>query len=377
MPFPSVQGTQAAVRSMIDAEHAAGLEPELLTYAHGAYESQFPWQIHRIADVVRDRSLRSGPSWRKLVQDAQLIAKLSQVAAEKDVVIAHHVEAALAVRAARTRPNVFVAHTALGPELPTYLPGPLRRIAAKSGDVLDAALARGADACAAVSPMLADQLAQVAGVEVSPLPIPWGIARPIDKEERAQARARFELSPLESVLLYAGNLDEYQGLDVLVQAFTYVRQKMAKTRLIVASESDHGPIERKLWTAGVVDSTIFAPLTDEPDRRAVHAAADAVWIVRGAPGGLPIKLLDALSRGVPAIVTRRACAGYSLSHAATIAPDDDAEGLAAAALLVLQGRETAIEIANRGVEHLRSAHSPEQYLRAMAKVRAQAMRSTS
>src|SRR5687767_14286649 len=101
MPFPSVQGTQAAVRSMLDAEHAAGLEPELLTYAHGAYDSQFPWKLHRIADVVRDRSLRSGPSWRKLVQDAQLVAKLVSAASEKDVVIAHHVEAALAVRAAR------------------------------------------------------------------------------------------------------------------------------------------------------------------------------------------------------------------------------------------------------------------------------------
>ena len=40
MPFPSVQGTQAAVRAMVDAEHADGRKPELIAYAHGGFDLQ-------------------------------------------------------------------------------------------------------------------------------------------------------------------------------------------------------------------------------------------------------------------------------------------------------------------------------------------------
>ena len=61
MPFPSVQGTQAAVRAMVQAEHEDGRGPELLTYAHGSHEHRPPWPHHRIRDLTRDRSLRSGP----------------------------------------------------------------------------------------------------------------------------------------------------------------------------------------------------------------------------------------------------------------------------------------------------------------------------
>lgn len=375
MPFPSVQGTQAAVRAMLDAEHSQGLAPELLTYAHGGFEARVPWPLHRIGDLVRDRSLRSGPSWRKVVQDAQLViaTRRAMAAIHPGVVVAHHVEAMAACAAARARPLVFVAHTALGPELPTYLPPSLEKLARRSGEALDVVLVRLAGASCAVSPALATHLASASGRPVDAIPIPWTLARPIEADERPRARARFGLEPLDAVLLYAGNLDAYQGLDVLVAAFARVKQRLGKAKLIVATESPREAIEGKLLSAGMLDATVFAPLADEPDRRAVHAAADAALVVRGAFGGLPIKLLDALARGVPTIATRRAAAGLELGGGAIVVADGDPDALAASALLALSGRDAARAIAAQGTDYVRREHSSARYLDAILAVRARAV----
>lgn len=367
MPFPTVQGTQAAVRAMIEAEHEAGLAPELVTYAHGGYELTPPWPIHRIADVARDRSLRSGPSWRKVVSDAQLAALVRRVAGSRspEVVVAHHVEAAAAALAARARPLVFVAHTAVGLELPTYLPARAANLAARAGGALDVTLARRAGSVAAVAPRLASILSERSRREVRYVPVPWAIPPGMEPGDRQRSRTRFGLSPTAPVLLYAGNLDAYQGLDQLARAFAIVRGQREDARLLIATASDPDPLERALWSLGCRDSVTFAPLADEPDRRAAHAAADVALVTRAVPGGLPIKLLDALARGVPTVTTRRATADLPLDGAAMVTADDDAEALAAAALILAQARETAGALGRRGVEYVRREHAAPRYLEAM------------
>ncbi len=367
MPFPSVQGTQAAVRAMIEAEHSDDRAPELLTYAHAGYELATPWPIHRIRDLTRDRSLTSGPSWRKVVADAQLAVAARRIVRElrPRAIVAHHVEAATAALTARARPLVFVAHTALGPELPAYLPARARAIAVRAGEALDVSLVRRADAVGAVSPILAERLSSIAERDVAYLPIPWSIAPPIEPSERIKARTRFDIPPAAPVLLYAGNLDAYQGVDLLARAFAIVRERRPDARLVIATASDHAALEQALWSLGCAGAVTFAPLADEPDRRVAHAAADAVCIPRAIDGGLPIKLLDALARGVPTVATRRATAGLALGGAALVAADDDAEALAAAALIAVGAREASADLGRRGVEYVRREHAKERYLEAM------------
>ncbi|MFK7986958.1 MAG: glycosyltransferase [Sandaracinaceae bacterium] len=368
MPFPSVQGTQGAVRAMVDAEHEAGRGPELLTYAHGGFELVSPWPHHRIADLTRDRSLRSGPSVRKVVEDAQLaVAARGHVARMKpDWVISHHVEATAACLAARLSPVLFVAHTALEPELPSYLPprasGLAVRIASRVGGALDVALARRADAVAAVSPWLASHLASRTEREVTALPIPWPVPARTAHEDREKARSRLMIDAAAPVILYAGNLDAYQGLDVLVKGFVEVRARRPETRLLIATESAHDELEQSLWSAGQADAVIFAPLADEPDRRLVHAAADVVWVPRHTPGGLPIKLLDAMARGVPTVASRAATADLDLAGRVMLTDDADPDAFAAATVLALEGRASARAVGEEGRRYIAEHHSPARFL---------------
>lgn len=274
MPFPSPQGTQAVVAAMMRALPDA----TLLTYAGGSGQSDI--DPLRLSNFPRVSSLRSGPSLGKAILDLRMVGDLRRRVAQlrPQCVVAHNVEAACVAWASRVPRWVYFAHTRFDTELPTYsqLPG-----LAMLGRGLDTIATR-ADMTLAITPALATHLG---GQTMLP---PWSVEHVASAEERREARIGLN----GPVLVYAGNLDGYQGVDMLFEA----------TRgytLVVATESDGElPSHARRWR-----------LRNEDDRRRAHAAADLVVVPRRSPGGLPIKLLDALARDVPVVAQRRALAG--------------------------------------------------------------------
>ncbi len=382
MPFPSPQGTQAAVRAMADACAAEG-ETHLLVYAGGAGALEAPrFALHRTEFLgeraridVPAAALRSGPSLAKLLEDVALVRTLRRLHAvlRPDVVYAHHVEACAAALLAGARPLVFVAHTALAPELPTYLPAALRPLGAplcaRAGDALDVALARRADAVAAVAPALARRLAAVSGVAVHGLALPWAVPAPIDLAERTAARVSFGLAPGDEVVLYAGNLDAYQGLPCALAALARAAACRPTLRVLVATASVPHALRAALGAAGLGARARCVSLGDEASRRAVHAAADVALVPRGAEGGVPIKLLDALARGLPVVAQRRATAGLALDGVVAVCADDDPGALAAALIAALEAPHDAVARSARGRTWIAQAHSVPRFLETLGATR--------
>jgi len=81
--------------------------------------------------------------------------------------------------------------------------------------------------------------------------------------------------------------------------------------------------------------------------------------------GLPIKLIDALARGVATAAMPAATGGLALDRVASIAQDDTAEALAAAIELLLDDDERRSELAAAGRRHVAYEHSHARYLEAM------------
>jgi len=389
MPFPSPQGTQAAVRAMAEASARAG-ESHLLVYGEGTEEAgSARFTLHRASvtgatsvaqRVLPAADLRSGPSLGKLARDVGLVLAVRRLAAQlqPDVVCAHHVEACAAAIAAGVRPLVFVAHTSLAPELPTYLPDSWRWLCAPAlgvaGDVLDTALARRAEAVCAVSPALAERLSRVSGVPVRPIAVPWEVPAPIDVAERAQARASFGLEPRDEVVLYAGNLDGYQGLACAWAALSRLSATRAGLRLLVATASAERPLRAALGAHGFATRAIVTSLARESERRRAYAAADVVIVPRGAVGGVPIKLLDALARGVPVVAQRRATAGLAVDDLAFVCADDDEAALAASLAQALDARDALAERVLRGRTWIAESHAPRHFVVSLEAVQGDARR---
>ena len=375
LPYPSPQGTQAAIRSMVEASESLGRSVGLLTYGSG--DGSAPARLWDAGNGRRghDRplrlrasrmpgrpSLRSGPSIRKLIEDVALARALGKTGSAKpfDAVIAHHVEAAAVTWIAANRPWLFFAHTGLREELPAYGPRSAASILQYAGARVDHILAAGADAVATLSPALCARLEATTGLRAHYVPLPWPIAESAGPAERRAARAALGLTDAK-VVLYIGNLDAYQGCENVLAAVSLLHGSDRAIRLLICTASPTGELRRRARDLALGEALMVQPLEGERSRRQMHAAADVVIVPRRHPGGVPVKLLDAMARGRPTVVTRRAASGLAIDDATHTVSDDDADALARGIAAVLESPPLAASLVRAGQAYLRKEHSAARY----------------
>ena len=290
--FPAPGGSQIYARDQALALARAGAEVWLCCYGRAVGPAPEGLRLLRVPATLSPRSTRAGPRWRKPLADAALL-RLVVGATRRlrfDALLAHNAEAAcvaLAARALTRVPVVYVAHTLMQAELPSYAPGAFAAPLRGFGHRLDLALAARADAvlglgrAGAAGLGGARRLAVIPpGLEPAPAPEPAAIAR---------ACARHELAP-GGYALYAGNLDAYQQLELLDAA----AERLPSLPLCAATHATAPLRFRHLRVTRVADAA--------EARALLHGAAVAVT-PRAAHGGFPIKLLNYMEAG-RAIVAR-------------------------------------------------------------------------
>ncbi|HIJ74210.1 MAG TPA: glycosyltransferase, partial [Candidatus Hydrogenedentes bacterium] len=243
-PYPVPQGSQVLLGNTANALRARGHDVHLVVYGHGMMDTRKPGSppdalgdipIHRCTRIPGARKTAAGPSFAKPFLDLGMVIALRRVVrdAKIDIVHAHNYEGLLVALAARKRPIVYHAHNAMTDELPYYFRSkktgtiPMERsepglsalspaLPRRFGAWLDRTFPRRADHVIAPHERLAKYLTQCgcASGRVSVIPPAVNADR---FEESCVADA---LAPV----LYAGNLDAYQNIDLLMRAMARVRK---------------------------------------------------------------------------------------------------------------------------------------------------------
>lgn len=372
LPFPSYQGTQAAIRSMLEAREAYRGGAELFTYATAGYDWTPEFRLHR-GPAGRRLSLRSGPSWSKVSADLRMGAALPALLrrSQPEVIIAHHVEAMSLACGVPCFPRVFFAHTDLAAELPSYAAPHFATALGLAGATLDQLLCRRADAVAAISPALCARLQAATGVAARYVPTPWCVPELARPAERARARLALGLSKDTTVALYAGNLDAYQAAEHALEALHQLASHGGpRVTLLLATSSEPQRFLARAVALGVPFRS--HELAGEPVRRMVHAAADLAIVPRAVPGGLPIKLLDALARGLPCAIAPLATAGLPLARRALCAQGPGPASLALAISQLAANPGLRRALSERARSYVASEHSSQRFNRALDEVVARA-----
>ncbi len=362
-PFPTVQGTQALVATTCRLLAGRGHDVHLLCYAHAAFERAEPFAVHRIPDVPAFASERSGPDPRKLALDASIAARCRRLVARlrPDVVHAHHYEALFAAALAdplRIVPRVLHLHALMGPELGTYFPRALGAPARAVGAWVDAIAPFLADRVVALDDDGHDAVARSGypreKVLVGRIPAcPPPRCAPLPRQERA--------GPLRVV--YAGNLDRYQGLDVLLGAFRAAAPALgegARLEIVTASRAD--PLEAEIRGLGLTGSVRISRHGAPEEAFLRVAAADVAVVPRSARGGVPVKLVNAFAAGVPVIADRALAERVAHGEEAWLvdmrSPAALAEGLAALAA----SEELRLSLARGALRAAHRLHYPDRYV---------------
>jgi len=279
--------------------------------------------------------------------DVALAGLLTRLSAQADVIHAHNYEAPIAAYLARMVtgcPVVYNNHNTLSEELPQYFKGPrTKRLARWAGTLLDRTVPRRADASIAISTRAQPVLEDLGCRNVTH--VPPGV-EPTDLVGAQGEQVRKELAlGGRSWVVYAGNPDAYQDLELLLAAM----KRLEEPGLLMVSASSWRdweervtvlpPHRRRLVTVGSWQET-----------RDHIAAADVAALPRTLCTGFPIKLLNTLGLGKPTVCS--AGSWQDLPGAVEV-PNGDIGGFADSLKRLCADHDLRRELGEKAAIHVR------------------------
>ena len=364
-PFPANHGTPGSIREIAEAVAERGHEVHVVTYHFGDDTPVQDVQIHRISSRAQEKTIVVGPTKRRPLYDLKMIFKTLEVIRDyrPAVLHAHGYEAMLAAWVCRVLtgvPVVYSAHNTMADELPTYNFIRPRALAVLLAEVLDRFVPRLADRIVPHSGNLQEFLRRRNLLARTEPVIKFGInLDDIPEGDGARVRQRYELGD-DPVVLYAGVMNPFQRLDLLLQAMAVLVQKLPTAKLFVVRTlpgeefvADFCRQAEKLGLRGHIVITQPQPL------RAVQellSACDVAVAPRTQEPGFPIKVLNAMAASKACVMYASSSRDLRHKQDAYLVAPDTAEALAEGLLEVLSDRELRERLARNGRAYVEANH---------------------
>jgi len=300
-PFPTSQGSQVLIRELAEALCKRGHRIHIVTYHFGEYPLEAKYKIHRIPKVGTYFRLEAGPSLAKFYLNLLLILKLNEMVKKEriDIIHAHNYEGLLVgyiVKRLKKIPLVYHSHNVLEEELPTYYKKKvLKNIAKLAGHLLDLLLPPRSDFCLAISESAASFLKGLGVSENRLIYLPPGIFT----EEFPNGGSPVE----QEVIIYAGNLDNYQNIDLLFKSFKKVVKSFPQAVLKVVSNSGLARYRQLGEKLGISHNLLFIRPKSFAEVKQTLAQSNIAVCPRTLRFGFPIKLLNYMASGRGIVVS--------------------------------------------------------------------------
>lgn len=349
--FPAPRGSQVLIDGMAAALAATGADVRLLApIAPGCTRPYAMHSLARAGELPEAEPRLRG--LRRFVEDLRFTTRLREVVAREriDVLHAHNYEALVAslrVKALTGVPVVFHAHAVLSDELPLYAaPGSLPSAAARRlGAWFDQVFPRRADLVVALCSDVASHLERCGTDPQRIVVVPPGLdaASPIRRSTAARPRA-----------VFSGNLDRYQNLELLLEAWAEVERRVPAASLsIVTHELERSVLPARgtpLCRVEVVRARTLAEVGQEWARATVGVSPRASW------SGYPVKTLNYMAAGLPTVAVAASAKGVRNGETGWVAREATATGLATALCEALDDPATAAVRGRRARQSLQDEH---------------------
>jgi glycosyltransferase involved in cell wall biosynthesis len=232
--------------------------------------------------------MRAGPDWIKPVLDVLMIPFLRKE--RPDVIHVHNYEAPLVAKMANmlrrsSIPIVYSAHNLMEEELPSYFKGRRsQKLMSHFGRILDRNVPQMTEHCVVLSEVGMKKLKELGCKNIS-LIYP-GVAASEFEDVIPQ-----EL-PEGRWVIYAGNPDQYQDLDILMEAMSF----LPEVGLVMVSASD-----TRKWKRKGKGRTLHIQTQNFKEVCGYLEKAHVGVLPRVQCSGFPIKVLNYLAMGLPVV----------------------------------------------------------------------------
>jgi len=219
-PFYQERGTPIAVNLLLQALSGLGHQVDVLTYHEGSEVTYPGVTLHRIRRPPGVRNIPPGPSVKKILCDAVMVGHALRLARENRYDLVHAVEESVymaqRIRRRVGTPYLYDMDSAMARQIAEKFPyfGFMRPLLEK----FERAAARDALAVVPVCEALAD-VARGYGAQKVFLLHDISLLQPATEPDRVAVRALIPPAPDAVTFMYVGNLESYQGIDLLLDGF--------------------------------------------------------------------------------------------------------------------------------------------------------------
>ena len=360
-PFYQARGTPIAVKTVLEFLSERGDTVDVLTYAEGTDVAIPNCTIHRIPRVPGLQDIRPGFSLKKVASDVLMVGSCLRLIRRTRYDLIHAVEEsafiAAAMRALSGVPYVYDMDSSLAEQLVDAYPAlrfafpALRRMEAlavrRSSGVLTV--------CAALQDVaLAHDPDQLVGrVEDTTL---------LSDPRAATGNGR-SLPPSDGgpVAMYVGNLESYQGIDLLLEGFRHTLSRVPDAKLVIVGgrEQDIAHYRGRAERLGILASVVFTgprPIGMLPE---LLRQADVLVSPRLRGLNTPMKIYSYLDSGSAVLATRLRTHTQVLDDgmAYLVEPEPIAFGSGLAELMA--DPELRARLASSAKAYVQREHTPE------------------
>ena len=331
---------------------AHGHEVDILTYGIGEPPPSLDVRLFRARGPHLCRTLRAGPSARKIWLDVLLLASLiGRLSRQRYDALYAHEEAALLARFAGALfriPYVYDMHSSLPLQITDWKFSSQPWVVALFRWI-ERACVRGACAVVAISPAVA-RAARSAWPDALCVVLTnhFEVERMPERHECEAIRVRHGVGADEKLIVYTGSFVALQALDLLLEAAPKVLAAVPNARFLIigGTEAEIAQLRAVADRLGLADRVILEHARPQSEIPAYLAAADALVSPRIQGINPPGKLLSYLASGRPVVATDTLVHNQLLSADCAILTPPDAAGLADGVVLAL----TDTALATRLVE---------------------------
>jgi glycosyltransferase involved in cell wall biosynthesis len=305
-PFYQVRGTPIAVDLMLRTLSARGDDVDVLVYHEGAPVAYPGVRVHRIPRLPGLGGIGPGPSMKKLCCDVPFFAQALRLAARRRYDLVHAVEEsvfmAVVIRQLFGIPFVYDMDSSMSEQIAAKYP-----FIAWMGKWIRACEEHAIRNAEAVVPVC-DALAEIAGrYQPRRLAVLRDISLlAVDPQSSPSDRSlKDELRIDGLTVMYIGNLEPYQGIDLLLDSFALARREVPSAQLVVVggSTADVRQYRERSELLRLSGSVHFVGPQPVDRLAKCFASADVLVSPRITGGNTPMKIYSYLDSGRAVLAT--------------------------------------------------------------------------
>ncbi|MBD3413046.1 MAG: glycosyltransferase [Candidatus Aminicenantes bacterium] len=306
-PYFQSRGTPISVYFRLKALSSMGHEVDLVTY-HRGEDRTFPKiDILRIPDLFGIRKIKIGPSWAKIPLDFLILLKSVEQLLKKryDVIFSHEEAALIGVCLSKiwSIPHIYDMHSSLPQQLVNFnfSTSPMIR---NLFNRMERFILKSSSSVIVICTDLFNQIKEMGfghkGVllenflefETSPL----------TEKEVMRPCSDFQSRP-SKIVLYTGNFQTYQGVELLLEAVPRVNDRHVKFVMVGGTPEAVNRMKSRASQLKVLPRICFTGQVDPSQIPHFIQRADVLVSPRVSGTNTPLKIYSYLKSGKPLVAT--------------------------------------------------------------------------